>query len=322
MDIWPMAKGNAYQKEVFFHEKSHYLHYGMNFTELLILSDREEDQRLRENLLEGKPLSEAMESLGCFSKKELTLIKFSEETGHVAEAFDTLYESLKGAREFREKILGLLLYPLILLFATLVFFFFALYFIIPPMDEMLGAMGQQHSLLRGLNHFQAQVPMPYIAIITLMSGYVVYKKMNRQKLVHIIFGKQYKNYEEMHTMESLYLLLHGGINILEALEILLAEGYEVAYLLDGIKEGASLSFLLEKKEASSLLLQYLRLAEETGNLEEGLFSYLLVQKAFFKELLRKKTALLEPMAIAIMGVLVFLLSMLLTLPMLDAYESL
>jgi len=322
MDIWPMGKGKHFQKEVFFHEKSHYLKYGMNFTELLLLSDREEDQRLRQSLLAGKPLSEAMEDLECFSKKELTLIKFSEETGHVAEAFDTLYQSLKGAREFREKILGLLLYPLILLFATMVFFFFALYFIIPPMDEMLGAMGQHQTVLRGLNDFQAQIPMPYFVMIFIIGIYMVYKRMNPQSVLPIIFGKQYKNYEEMQSMESLHLLLRGGINILEALEILLAEGYEVRYLVEGVKEGESLSLLLEQREASSLLLQYLRLAEETGDLEEGLFSYLLVQKAFFKEFLRKKTALLEPTAIAIMGVLVFLLSMLLTLPMLNAYESL
>ncbi len=109
---------------------------------------------------------------------------------------------------------------------------------------------------------------------------------------------------------------------MEALHLLEEGGSSCVKLREGIQEGKSLTESLQQGEYSKLLVRYVQISEETGNLEESLQSYLLVRKTFFEEYLRRRTALLEPLSIFILGALLFLLSMAVMMPMMDAYEKL
>ena len=123
MENWrPIRKKPNFNKELFFYEKSHYLKNGISLTEVLKLSENPQEEALSEQLLVGWSLSEAMGTLNLFQTREIHLVKLAEETGDLAGAFERIAQSLKEERMFKEKIIGILIYPALLLVATVVFF--------------------------------------------------------------------------------------------------------------------------------------------------------------------------------------------------------
>lgn len=112
MENWrPIRKKPNFNKELFFYEKSHYLKNGISLTEVLKLSENPQEAALSEQLLVGWSLSEAMGTLNLFKTREIHLVKLAEETGDLAGAFERIAQSLKEERMFKEKIIGILIYP-------------------------------------------------------------------------------------------------------------------------------------------------------------------------------------------------------------------
>lgn len=324
MENWrPIRKKPNFNKELFFYEKSHYLKNGISLTEVLKLSENPQEEALSEQLLVGWSLSEAMGTLNLFKTREIHLVKLAEETGDLAGAFERIAQSLKEERMFKEKIIGILIYPALLLVATVVFFIGALYYILPPLKEMLSTLEVENMLLSSLYMFHLSVPMPVLSAASLILIYVAVKVLQRKKVLrYLVFGKKWVEHEEMTFINELYLLLKGGIDLMEALHLLDEGGRSCLKIREAIKEGKSLTESLQEGGYSKLLVRYVQISEETGNLEESLQAYLLVRKTFFEEYLRRRTALLEPLSIFVLGALLFLLSMAVMMPMMDAYEKL
>lgn len=126
----------------------------------------------------------------------------------------------------------------------------------------------------------------------------------------------------MRFIEEFKHLIEGGMDVLNTLELLTKEGYEDRRVKAYIQEGMVLSEAFRKAGFSKVLISYFKVAEETGDYIEVLKSYLVVEKLYFKALLKKKTALIEPMAILLLGTVVFLVAFIVMIPMLDAYENL
>lgn len=324
MENWrQILKKPYFNKELFFYEKSHYLRNGISLTEILKLSENPQEAALSDQLLVGWSLSDAMATMNLFKIREIYLIRLAEETGDLAGAFERISQSLKEERLFREKIIGILIYPALLLAATVVFFIGALYYILPPLKEMLSTLEVDNMLLSSLYKFQLSIPMPVLSTALFILIYASVKVLQRKKVFrYLVFGKKWVEHEEMTFINELYLLLKGGVDLMEALHLLEEGGSSCVKLREGIQEGKSLTESLQQGEYSKLLVRYVQISEETGNLEESLQSYLLVRKTFFEEYLRRRTALLEPLSIFILGALLFLLSMAVMMPMMDAYEKL
>lgn len=310
-------------RERFFYEKSIYLENGINLTEALEISEEEIDHELQEKLLSGQKLSEAMMGMGIFRKREISLVRLSEETGNIAGTFTSLYTSIKEEKELNGKIRTVLIYPGILLVTALVFLVGAIYFIVPPLYDMLLSMNTDNVLLRVIVRISEYVPFPAACILIILAIVLLLRAFrNRDLVFRLVLGRKKKLFVEMRFMEELYLLLKGGMDILETLELLIAEGYEGKRIRSVIKEGMSLSQAFREEGLSKILVSYLLMAEETGDYVESLKSYLVVQKVYFQDLLKKKTALIEPLAILIMGAVVFVIAFIVMIPMLDAYENL
>lgn len=311
-----------FDKERFFYEKSIYLGNGINITEALEISEEEIDHDLRKKLLSGQKLSEAMMAMGIFRKREISLVRLSEETGNIAGTFSSLYTSIKEEKELNGKIRTILIYPGILLLSALVFLVAAIYFIVPPLYDMLLSMNTDNVLLRVIVRLSELVPFSAACILLVLAIVLLLRAFRSRDLVfRLVLGSKKKLFVEMRFMEELYLLLKGGMDILETLDLLIAEGYEGERIRNAIKEGMSLSQAFREEGLSKILVNYLLMAEETGDYVESLKSYLVVQKVYFQDLLKKKTALIEPLAILIMGAVVFIIAFIVMIPMLDAYEN-
>ncbi len=316
-------KNKKFRSEVFFQEKGNYIKNGIGLTEALLLSEEDIDQRLRAFILDGMLLSEAMKSLEVFTSREISLIKLAEETGDLAGAFESIYISTKEQRELNSKIMTLLIYPMILLGTAYIFLVSAIYYIVPPLYEMLKELGAENTFLSLINHIHLYIPIPVVLFITVASMFYLIKSFkNKEKIFSVVLGTKAARYEEMIFIEELSLLSKGGLDLIESFQILHEEGYPCGNLMSLIKNGTGLKEAFLHEKFSPSLVSYLVMAEETGNYTEAFVSYVHLQKMYFKDYLKRKTALIEPAAIIIMGVLAFLVAYIIMIPMLDAYENL
>lgn len=325
MDLKHTVKGlfkEKLSKEKFFYEKSIYLGNGINLTEALEISENEEDQILKEKLLRGEKLSEAMSQMKIFNNRELSLVRLSEETGNMADTFKALYEAIKEERELNSKIRTVLIYPLVLLFTAMVFLVAAIYFICPPLNDMLLSMKTENGILKGITWLSETVPFSVACILLLLTMLSLIRILMKKELIfRLVLGKKKKRFLEMRFIEEFKHLMEGGMDVVSTLELLVKEGYEERRIKGFVLEGMMLSEAFKAAGFSKVLISYLKVAEETGDYTEALKSYLVVEKLYFKALLKKKTAMIEPTAILIMGAVVFLVAFIVMVPMLDAYEN-
>jgi|GEM_PF-960987 len=326
IDLMRFFKGifkEKLSKEKFFYEKSIYLGNGINLTEALEISENEEDLILKGKLLSGEKLSDAMREMKIFNNRELSLVRLSEETGNMGETFKSLYESIKEERELSSKIRTVLIYPMVLLFTAMVFLVAAIYFICPPLNEMLLSMNTENGILKNITLFSETVPFPLACGLLLLSMLMLIRILLKKEMIFkLVLGKKKNRFLEMRFVEEFKHLIEGGMDVISTLDLLVKEGYEERRIKGYVLEGMMLSEAFKSAGFSKVLLSYLRVAEETGDYVEALKSYLVVEKQYFKALLKKKTAMIEPMAILFMGAIVFMVAFIVMIPMLDAYENL
>ena len=310
-------------KEKFFYEKSIYLENGINLTEALEISENEEDRILKEKLQSGEKLSDAMRFMKIFNNRELSLVRLSEETGNMGETFKSLYESIKEEKELNSKIRTVLIYPMVLLFTAMVFLVAAIYFICPPLNDMLLSMNTENGILRGITRLSVALPFPLACVLLLFLMLMLLRILMKKDLIfRLVLGKKINRFLEMRFVEEFKHLIEGGMDVLSTLELLVKEGYEERKIKGYVLEGMLLSEAFKAAGFSKVLISYLRVAEETGDYAEALKSYLFLEKQYFKSLLKKKTAMIEPIAILLMGIVVFMVAFIVMIPMLDAYENL
>lgn len=296
---------------------------GIPLTELLVLSPDPLDRELYGAILQGETLSQGLSRLPDFLPREITMVRLAEETGNLAHTFLLIHDRLKEEREMASKIFSVLTYPALLVAAALGFLLASLYLFLPLMNELLLSMGVEYPLLQQLHGFSRQVPpgvlLPLLAFILGAGGR---RLASPERLLRRLLGSQWGLYLEAQQMEGLHELLRAGVDILSAFEVLGKEGFPVKGVVTSIRNGVGLREAYREEGASETLLACLFLGEETGNLPEALSTYLLLQKFRFQERIRKRSALVEPGAILLLGILITALSALLLLPMLEAYEGL
>ena len=92
---------------------------------------------IRENLNKGQPFYKAFESNGkYFSTTFINLVKAGEKSGNLQQTFDDLSISLIREAELRSKVRSALIYPFILLGASLVIVVFLVTFAIPRIGKV------------------------------------------------------------------------------------------------------------------------------------------------------------------------------------------
>lgn len=316
-------KKEKFRKEKFFYEKGNYLKNGISLTEALLISEDATDFKLRELILDGHRLYEAMKSLNVFKDRELSLVRLAEETGDLSGTFESIHVTLKDERELNEKIMTVLLYPMLLLVSALVFFVASVYYIVPPLHTMLMGLGTENKILALIFEISQRIPlgvMCLMLIIIICTG--VLQMRDKEKLFRLVLGQNMKKYRELRFIDELQLLSGGGLDLLECFTLLEEEGYPCSGLKERIGEGAGFKEAFKKEGYSQLLVGYLTMAEETGDHHVAFQSYIKLQKVYFQDFLKKRTAMIEPLSILIMGFVVFLVSFIIMIPMLDAYENL
>ncbi len=273
----------------------------------------------------GSSLSDAMrKSPGVpFSRFLVQMVEAGQSTGRLEEALDQAYRYMERSQDFRSNLLGALLYPAILLVASLLSVVLLVAFVVPrfagvfassgvllplPTRMLLAASG----FLRGYGFWLAAAgAASYMSIRMALRRPETRKGWDRGKMTWPLVGGTVTALETSRVLRSLSSLLSGGVPILPAFVIArevsgntsVRDGLEAARLR--IQGGMKMARALEETTPfPPLALQMIAVGEETGRLEAMLESVADTYEDSARRSLKRFLTLLEPIVILAMGLLV------------------
>ena len=273
----------------------------------------------------GNSLSDAMRSApgAPFNRFLVQMVQAGQATGRLEEALEQAYRFMERSRDFRANLLGSLLYPAILLAASVISVVLLVTFVVPRFAGVFDASGVLLPLptrfLLVVSSFLRENALYLVAAMALaywlareaLSRPEARREWDRGKMTWPVVGSTVAALETSRVMRSLSSLLSGGVPILAAFVIArevsgntaIREGMEAARLR--IQGGAKVARALEEATPfPALALQMIAVGEETGRLEAMLESVADNYEETARRSLKNFLTVLEPVVILAMGLLV------------------
>ena len=178
---------------------------------------------LREALMRGRSLSEAMEERrSFFSELAIALTIVGEESGRLSEVLEELGDYYKNQEQLKELLVKAALYPLFLLIFSLTVLCFFLFFVLPVLGNAYLSLQVQPQgvlaillALRDVMTFQGELVM----FILVLAAVFLYQQ--RTRLLQLILGlpiisRVYRLFLEVRFCKLMALTLHSGVDITRA----------------------------------------------------------------------------------------------------------
>ena len=281
-------------------------------------------EALHRHLLKGNPLSEGCQRLSNFSPMVLHMLKSAESSGQLAQVLNQLALYLEESYGRSARIRSALVYPTIVLMASLVMAVVLPTFVLRDQLKSYTTMAELPLPTKILVMIGdvARFPGTWVAaVVALLLLPALTSKIlgdgRIQRSYHQFFcsfsptARAYCAWQEVSLASSLGLQLKSGVNLLQALRTslavsgspLLADVSEK--IIDKVRNGETLSKALKMAPGiSKPFLQLLTAGEESGHIVSALEWIARAAKLDFDHAVDTSIRLIEPMAMLLMGVIV------------------
>lgn len=291
----------------------------------------------------GQFLSASLEQFHyVFGDLFINIIRVGEASGTLVENLNFLAEELEKKQDLRRKIKGALIYPIIVLTATigivslLVFFVFPK--ILPRFQDMNFELPLTTRILIGVNNFI--LANWYFIILGVFVFIIATWFSLKIKTVRYYFhffllevpliGSMIQNVNMANFTRSFGVLLKSGVKIVESLSITsgalsnLVYKKELEKAADEITKGEQISKYFFKKEKlfPIMLAQMIEVGENTGNLSETLFYLAEFYEEEVDAITKNLASVLEPVLLLVMGVIVGFVALSIIMPIYSLTQSL
>lgn len=259
-----------------------------------------------------------------FSSFFISMVKSGEASGTLSESLNYLADHLEADYELTSKLKGAMVYPAMIVIASVGVLMMMMFFVIPNLARVLTETGQElpfvTKIVIGLSDFLRSKGWVLLIIsgITIFAArrYLktqsgsIFKDKTLLKVPAI--GQFLKIIYISRFAENLSTLITGGLPITDALEITGQVVGNVVYkdiiaeIQEEVRKGREISSVLRAHPGQfpPLLFQMVLIGEKTGTLDQTLKS---VVNFYQKEVARSMESLLsliEPIMIIILGAMV------------------
>jgi len=283
----------------------------------------------------GNSLAEALGNHPrIFSKLYINMVKAGESGGFLEAILLRLAKYLQSAKEVRDHLISVLIYPIILTAVSGLAITIMVTFVVPRFAKIFADMGKAIPLPTQMILLFSQYFRDYWwAIPGVIALIYVWLKLYTQdeerrwrwdsfKLRWVAVGDLIKKIEVARFARTLGTLLQSGVPILPALGLTkeisqnLAISRSIGHIHDRLREGKGIAKTLEETRVfPPLAVHMIGVGEETGRLEEMLTKVAEAYEENVQTTMRRLVALLEPVIILVLGAVVgfIVLSMLLAI---------
>lgn len=258
---------------------------------------------------------------GIFSPVYIALVRAGESAGVLDNILTRLADNLEAQREFRSKIKGALMYPIIIVLGMVVVVFIMMVFVIPKLVSLYSEFNAKLPLTTQILITVSKLAASFWWLIILIVFGLLYlyrvfdskretkRILDKWKFKIPIFGKLQNQVVLAELTRTLGLLTGAGVSIVEALQIS-AKAAGNVNIEEGVKEaskqvekGFPLSAtLLENPFFPRILPQMLAVGEETGKIDEVLLKVSRYFQSESEESIKGLTTAIEPLIMIILGV--------------------
>lgn len=269
----------------------------------------------------GKGLSHAMQAHGgMFDEFYISMIRSGEASGNLADILTRLAAQLERAKEVRSNVVSALIYPAILALVAVISVTLMLGFVVPQFEELFADMGQALPVLTQIVVSAGNVIKDWgLLIIVIAIGVVFVARQwlatvegrdwfDHKMLQFPILGGVVLKYEIARFSRTLGTLLGSGVSLLQALNISVGTVTNgevkkaLVVLAPEVKRGGPISHALaEANLFSPMMIQMIRVGEESGQLDQMLLELARVYDDEVAAGVKRSLTLLEPVLILLMG---------------------
>ncbi len=298
----------------------------------------------------GMKLSEIMKFYPVISKLDVSLVKIWEATWKLWEMFQKIYQSRKEEDSRKKQIKSVMIYPSIIISITIWIFLLMLIFIMPKFVTFFqSAKIELPALTKGLLSASAFLrKQRYIVIIAIVLAVLWFKYFSKTKLGEYViwyFSMRLPVVKEIvfrkyviYFSTNLSLLLNSGIDLLEAMDLLVV-GTENPWYRNEFKR---IRFELETWVSFSKAVWLWKL-EDIGSYKNAFIPidlsyaidawertwqlWALLQDVWeryeedLKLIIKNLQSLMEPLIIALVWWVVFTFVLAIFLPMMKMYDA-
>ncbi len=330
-DIELFNSFDAKKKEDFYTKLNILITAGLDIQQALQLIEKGQKKKnvktviesIREQVIEGASVSDAMASTTKFSNYEVFSIKIGEETGKLSHILKELSFFFKRVIQYRQQLVGALTYPAFVILFSFGVIVFLLNFLVPRFSGVYNRFDQElptitQQIVNLSNWLQGN--LKYIFLGTIVTTGFLYYQRNQTWfrkafsffIINLpIFGKVIKKIYLARFCQAMSFLLNSKVALLKTVELIaqMIQFYPIENSLNqaeqSILNGNSLNETLEKfKFYPEELIALIKVGEEASQLDT-MFSKLAEQ---YNEEVEQQTktigSLLEPILIISLGVIV------------------
>jgi len=274
-----------------------------------------------EEVKAGNPFSTALKKYNShFSNLYIALVRSGEASGKLGEILLKLADNLEKEQEFKAKVKGALIYPVIVVLAMIFVIFIMITFVLPKLLNLykdfnidLPFTTQALIILSSfMTKFWPLLIGGFILIIIIVKNYLKTKEgkfLYDSTLLKIpVLNKVIKMSSLVDLTRTLSILIGAGISILEALDIVKDTSENIVYqksfanIYKKVEKGVSLATAMEEEEIfPPILVQMTQVGEQTGHLDDTLSR---ISRYFEMEselAVKAMTTLIEPAILVFLG---------------------
>ncbi len=289
----------------------------------------------REDVAGGATLADAMEkNPQIFKPLHCSMIRAGEHGGFLEDVLTRLAGFAEKQDELRNKLIGAMIYPALLLFVGVVVVVVIMVLVVPKLRAHLPPEAfnvMTYLLFGGCDFLVGYYPVLIGAVIALIVGVQAFKRtatgrraISMVQLRAPAFGPLYTMVSVSRFCRILGTLLQNGVPVLQSLKIardsagndILAENIERA--TESVRRGETLSGPLgESGLFPGDILSMIAVAEESNNLEKVLVQIAETNETRTARAIDMTVRFVEPMLLMMMAVIVGAIAFALLLPILQ-----
>ena len=251
------------------------------------------------------------------------LIAVGEESGDLPNTFNYLADYLEQNQKIKSDIIKALTYPVIVVFILIVVILFLFTTVIPQLREVLEGFNAELPLITQfilsisdmlINYYYTIIGGLVFIILGLWQYFNT--KAGRENidifLLKIpIFSRVFHNFYHIRFVDTLSVLLKGGVPLVRSLEISRETLSNTVYknavdeVIVQVKSGLSLGRAVEKQGFfDNTLYGTISAGEQAGNVSNVLSNISRIYKQRFDVAVSIITSLIQPLSIIVLGVVV------------------
>lgn len=256
-----------------------------------------------------------------FTPIYIALVRAGESSGQLDQVLNRLADSMESERDFRSKVVGAMIYPIIIVVAMAIVIMIMMTVVVPKLTELYKDFGVElplsTKLLIGMSSFFVNWWWLVIAAaVGLTYAFLRWRKTKSGELVldtlvlYIpLFGELQKKVILVEFTRTLSMLITSGIRLLDALQILKDALGNVLYrnAIVEISKKVERGFPLGETFGQypvfpPIVAQMMKVGEETGKLDDTLLKLSKYFQSETENLIKGLTTAIEPIIMVVLGV--------------------